>query len=140
MRTLFSDMCNYLGTLGSLISLVRESVGPVNASSALMKKDWPQDKNEIIISKGMLIQDVLPFDRYILNEKQVSMFRNGAFLKPDLLLFSEKSRLSEKFFWMMDESGQLLGLGEKTFPTEIKPKINFHSEEQASLSSDHDHE
>lgn len=140
VRTLFSDMCHYLGTLGSLISLVRESVGPVNFRSSLKMKDWPQDKSPEIIARGMAIQDVLPFSRIQLNETQTNAFKNGAFLRPKELSMGLESSLSEKYFWMLGVEGQLLGLGEKTFPDELKPKINFHSEAQASPSSDHDPE
>lgn len=131
VRTLFSDMCNYLGTIGSLVSLVRESVGPVTHQSALKMKDWPQDKGELIIGKGMKVEDVLPFARIKLNEKQTLAFRNGAFLRPNDLEFISEGEIKEKYFWMMDPNGVLLGLAEQTFPDEIKPKINFNSEAQA---------
>jgi tRNA pseudouridine55 synthase len=133
VRTLFSEMCNDLGTVGSLISLVRESVGPVHMSSGLLKRDWPQEKSELIMDKGMAIETVLPFAAYELNEKQANAFKNGAFLKPSELKLRTSSDLSEKFFWMMDEEGKLSGLAEKTSEFEIRPKINFHSEGQASL-------
>jgi tRNA pseudouridine55 synthase len=138
VRTLFSDMCNYLGTLGSLISLVRESVGPVTATTALKMKDWPQDRSLSIIERGMPVQDVLPFSDFILDEKQTLAFKNGAFLRPEHLRPGKVTTLSEKYFWMKDESHRLLGLSEKSFPTEIRPKINFHSEDQAASSSDRD--
>lgn len=138
VRTLFSDMCNYLGTLGSLISLVRESVGPVDFKSALHKKDWPLDKTLPIIERGMRIEDVLPFSRYLLDEKQTLAFRNGAFLRPDELNLQNETKLSEKYFWMMDDDSKLLGLGEKTFPNELKAKINFHLEGPVGPASDHD--
>jgi tRNA pseudouridine55 synthase len=139
VRTLFSDMCNDLGTIGSLISLVRESVGPVSAAEALKKKDWPLEKSVSIIEKGTPIQNVLPFSRFCLNSQQAQLFKNGGFLRPESLSLVHESHLSEKFFWMLDESHHLLGLGEKSFPNELRPKINFHSEEQAPSSSDHDH-
>ena len=138
VRTLFSDMSNYLGTLGSLISLVRESVGPVNHKDALFKKDWPSDKSLDVIDRGMKIEDVLPFSRIILNEKQTHAFKNGVFLRPKELTVESESPLSDKFFWMFDPNEKLIGLSEKTFPDELKVKINFHSEVPASLSSDHD--
>jgi tRNA pseudouridine55 synthase len=138
VRTLFTDMCNYLGTLGSLISLVRESVGPVTTKTAIMKKDWPLEKSLSIIERGMPIQKVLPFSSYLLNESQTLAFKNGAFLRPENLSLKNESVLSDRFFWMTDEREYLLGLAEKTYPTEIKPKINFHSEGQAGPSSDHD--
>ncbi|WPU66320.1 tRNA pseudouridine synthase B [Peredibacter starrii] len=138
VRTLFTDMCNYLGTLGSLISLVRESVGPVTYKTALKMKDWPQDKTLPIISRGMKIEDVLPFTKLKLDEKQTLIFKNGGFLRPADLNVLQDSSLSQNYFWMLDESEKLLGLGEKTFPTELKPKINFHSEVEVPSSSDHD--
>ncbi len=138
VRTLFTDMCQYLGTLGSLISLVRESVGPVHHESALKMKDWPQDKTLPIISRGMMIQDVLPFSKLKLTETQTLAFKNGAFLKPLELQTEAKGALSSKYFWMVDSHNKLLGLSEQTFPHEIRPKINFHSEDLTSLSSDHD--
>lgn len=140
VRTLFTDMCHYLGTLGSLISLVRESVGQVSTHTALKMKDWAKDKNPAFIEKGTLVQDVLPFRRYVLDEKQTLAFKNGAFFKQENLKVWMDSKLSENFFWMFDESHLLLGLAEKMPSGDIKPKINFHSEDAASLSSDHDPE
>lgn len=137
VRTLFTDMCNYLGTLGSLISLVRESVGPVDHKTAIIKKDWPLDKSNSIIDLGMKIEDVLPFAKYNLNAKQTLAFKNGAFLRPLEMELSGQSKMSDIYFWMLDENNQLLGLGEKTFPNELKVKINFNSEGQAGPSSDH---
>jgi hypothetical protein len=130
-------MCNYLGTLGSLISLVRESVGPVDHKTAIIRKDWPLDKANSIIDLGMKIEDVLPFAKYKLNAKQTLAFKNGAFLRPLEMELSHESKMSDIYFWMLDENNQLLGLGEKTFPNELKVKINFHSEGQAGPSSDH---
>lgn len=138
VRTLFTDMCQYLGTLGSLISLVRESVGPVTFKTAMHRKDWPLDKSEAVIGLGHRIETVLPFSQIALNEKQTLAFRNGAFLRPKELMLKAESNLSDRYFWMLDGEGKLLGLAEKTFPDELKPKINFHSEDPAELSSDHD--
>jgi tRNA pseudouridine55 synthase len=140
VRTLFTEMCNYLGTLGSLISLVRESVGPITYRTALHKQSWPQDKKAEIISSGIRIEDVLPFSIFNLDEKQSRAFQNGAFLQPTDLDLLSKSELSEKYFWMSDSDGKLLGLAEKTSPDEIRPKINFHSEGPALTSFDHDPE
>lgn len=140
VRTLFTDMCQYLGTLGSLIALVRENVGPVHMNSALHKSSWPLDKGEFIIEKAMKIEDVLPFSRIILNPQQTLAFKNGAFLRPNDLNVAVESPLSEKHFWMFDENHKLIGLSEKSFPTELRPKINFHSEAQADSSSDRDPE
>jgi tRNA pseudouridine55 synthase len=138
VRTLFSDMSHYLGTIGSLISLLRENVGPMTAGAALRKKNWPLDKSDSILSLGIPVQNVLSFSSFKLTDKEAQAFRNGAFLRPDTLTKGMVSELSQKYFWMLDEESHLLGLGEKTSLNELRPKINFHSEDLASSASDHD--
>ncbi|HXH74471.1 MAG TPA: hypothetical protein VNJ08_05875 [Bacteriovoracaceae bacterium] len=127
VRTLFSDICNDLGTIGSLISLVREKVGKVTTKNALHMKDWPQDRNVEFIVKGLKVNEVLPFSSFILNPDQVLSFKNGAFIK-----FEELQGPSEaEYYWMQDSAGKVLGLAQKVDERFTKPKINFHSEEQA---------
>ncbi len=140
VRTLFADMANYLGTLGSLISLVRESVGPVTTASAIHMRDWPKDKDPAFMGRGLSVHDVLPFTTYRLDQAKSQIFRNGGFLRPQELGPVALSSPSDRYYWMLDESNALLGLGEKTFPTEIKPKINFHSEVPTAPSDDRDPE
>ena len=136
VRTIFSDMANYLGTIGSLISLVRESVGGINFNDGIKKKDWPQDKEESFISRGQRVQDVLPFSSYILPEREAHLFKNGVFLRPNELTNLRVGKIKNDFFWIYDEEESLLGLGEKTAPNELRIKINFHSELPADPSSD----
>lgn len=119
VRTLFSDMARYLGTLGSLIALVRESVGDVSISTALKKADWPKDKDEAFLEKGFRVDHILPFPKLELDPEKVAAFRNGAFLK-------DLSLNEAEYFWMNSSEGSLLGLGQR-FGDEIRPKINFHS-------------
>lgn len=138
VRTLFSDMANYLGTLGSLISLVRESVGAIGFQHAVKKSHWPQERTLDIISHGIPIDKVLPFSKFALTDGETLAFKNGAFFDPEKLNLVDQSSLSEKYFWVLDNEKKLIGLGEKTFPREFRPKINFHSEEKVSPSSDHD--
>jgi tRNA pseudouridine55 synthase len=138
VRTLFADMCHYLGTLGSLISLVRESVGPVTTATALHMRDWPRDKEPSFVRLGLPVQEVLPFPSFRLDERQSLAFKNGAFLRPKQLRPLAPSTLSDRYLWMVDENQSLLGLAEKTYPTEVKPKINFHSEGLAGPSDDRD--
>lgn len=127
VRTLFNHFSNELGTIGSLIALVREKVGEVNARDALKMKDWPQERKLDIISKGIRVDKILPFDEAVLNEQQTVGFKNGAFMKPEQLQMTKRN-FSDDYIWMCDENHKLLGLGHKSFPTEIRPKINFHSE------------
>lgn len=128
VRTLFTDMAQDLGTLGSLTSLVRESVGPSSINGGLFKKDWPMDKQIDFMARGQRVDVVLPFGSFVLNSDQVKSFKNGAFLRPDTLKIGFSSQLSHEYFWIKDESDNLLGLGQKFSDFELRPKINFHSE------------
>lgn len=127
VRTLFNHMSNELGTIGSLIALSREKIGEIISAQGLKMKDWPQERRPEIIQNGLRVDKVLPFSEVILNETQTKAFKNGAFLRPSQLSIKSNGKLSEKLFWMLDEEQNLLGLGEQTFPEELKPKINFHS-------------
>lgn len=138
VRTLFTDMANFLGTLGSLISLVRENVGPIDHKSSLFKKNWASQRELSIIEKGIRIDQVLPFSTFILNSKQTQLFKNGGFLRPLELQLKSTSEKSDRFFWLVDEFDRCLGLGEKSFSNELRPKINFSSEIQSPDSSGDD--
>ncbi len=128
VRTLFSHFANELGTIGSLISLVRESIGDVHFSDAIKMKHWPRDKELEIIGRGTRIDKFLPFSKAVLNTEQVKAFKNGAFLRPDQLTINAEKKFHPEFLWMTDERDLLLGLGHQSFPNELRPKINFHSE------------
>jgi tRNA pseudouridine55 synthase len=129
VRSLFSHMSNELGTIGSLISLVREKIGEISYQEALKMKDWPMDKQMGVIEKGVRVDEILPFSRAILTESQVNSFKNGAFLRPDQLDIFKNQSLSQEYIWMIDSQNRLLGLGHLSFPNELRPKINFQSEE-----------
>ena len=123
VRTLFSDMAQYLGTLGSLIALVRESVGGVDTKSSLHMKDWPKDREPLFIERGKRVDQILKWPAIQLSDVEKLKFRNGAFLKLSVEL------PSAEYFWMTDGGGELLGVCQR-FGEELRPKINFHSEGQ----------
>ncbi len=130
IRSLFTELAQDLGTLGHLLILKRESVGHVHADKALQQTDWPKDKEPAFMDKGIPVTDVLPFAKFILNDDQVKYFRNGGFLRKEALELSP-NELETEFFWMLDREGKVLGLSEEKSGGEIRPKINFHSEDQA---------
>ena len=130
VRSLFTDLCNDLGTIGYLVSLVRSRVGNVEAIQALHKKDWPLKGSSAIMGRAMKVNDVLSFPTIRLDELQTKAFKNGAFMS-----FSD---LTSRYCWVVDEHENLLGLAEKVSEEQFKPKINFGSVELAGLSSDHD--
>lgn len=131
VRTLFSQMSNELGTIGSLISLVRENIGDLSFKDSLKMKDWPKDKTVEIIHRGKRIDELLPFNRALLNEEQTLSFKNGAFLRPQNLNLVALKNFQQDYVWMCDANERLLGLAHYSFPNELRPKINFHSEDPA---------
>ncbi len=133
VRTLFNHMSNELGTIGSLIALVREEIGPANTKNAIKKRDWPVDKTLPIIEKGMRIDDLLPFDHAVLTEVQVTAFKNGAFMKYDQLKIA-KRKLQNENIWMLDEKNNVLGMAYRSNDFEVRPKISFHLEVPDEIS------
>lgn len=127
VRTLFSDFSNYLGTIGTLVSLVRENVGnEVSFKEALKKKYWPYERSEFVMTYGIPVNKVLPFSELVLNESQEKIFKNGGFFK-----YADFNEPQGHFYWAISqESGKLLGLLYKN-DSEIRPKINFNSDEIA---------
>jgi tRNA pseudouridine55 synthase len=127
IRTLFSDISHYLGTLGSLIALVRESVGPISTESALTKRDWPMQRSSSILDMGIQVEQVLPFSSCVLDEQDSLRFKNGAFLKRENLQSVLDQPLKSSYIWIKNNELQLLGLAEELGDGTVRPKINFSS-------------
>jgi tRNA pseudouridine55 synthase len=125
VRTLFNHMSNELGTIGSLVALVREKIGFATTKNALKKKDWPLEREFPVLEKGIPIDELLPFDRVQLSESQTTAFKCGAFLKLDQVTITKRN-FSEEYVWMNDDKNQLFGLGHREVPLELRPKIKFH--------------
>lgn len=134
IRTLFTELSHDLGTLGHLLTLKRESVGHVHADKALKENDWPSGREPSFMDKGLRVDEVLPFGKIVLNDETVKYFRNGAFLKN---LTDAKGEIESPYRWLVDEKGEILGLGEWKSETEFRPKINFCSEVPSAPSSGH---
>jgi tRNA pseudouridine55 synthase len=125
VRTLFNHMSNELGTIGSLVALVREKIGFATTKNAIKKKDWPLEREFPVLEKGIPIDELLPFDRVQLTEAQTTAFKCGAFLKLDQVTITKRN-FSEEYVWMNDDQNQLFGLGHREVPLELRPKIKFH--------------
>lgn len=123
IRTLFTEIAHDLGTLGHLLTLKRQSVGHIDADSALKESEWPKDKNPDFMSRGLAIDSVLSFGSIELSEDQKKFFRNGGFLRN---IEDVKGNIDSPYRWVTHQ-GEILGLSEWK-ENELRPKINFHSE------------
>jgi tRNA pseudouridine55 synthase len=113
IRTLFSECANYLGTLGTLVALVREKIGSISIQEALKKNQWPQNKQ--FVPNHIPLNQILPFHEITFSDENIKLFKNGAFID---------QVCEAKVFWIKNEKGQILGLGEKV-EEKLKAKINF---------------
>lgn len=124
IRVLFQDCAEYFGTHGTLIGLVRESVGHLDLSQALIKKNWPKGKGDTSFDKSKLLTPrfVLPFEQVELGSEDFKRFCNG---NPVNLPKKQIQRFEEKLKWVMFE-GRELGLA-RIQDDQLFTEINFAS-------------
>ena len=132
VRTLFNHMSNELGTIGSLVALVREEIGNATIKNAIKRKDWPHEQKFDVLGNGVQIDELLPFDRVRLTEGQTNSVKCGAFLKLDQLSITKRD-ISGDYVWMNDENNLLFGLGHKLVADELRPKIKFYLGEKDEI-------
>lgn len=118
IRSLFSDCANDLGTLGTLVSLVREKVGGATLSNSLYKKDWNLEQE--FISPEVL----LPFEKTIFDSFEAKLIRNGVHLKEDRCFDRITGSIESKYSWLYDRDQNLLGLSEFKDGS-FYPRLNF---------------
>jgi tRNA pseudouridine55 synthase len=110
IRTLFQDAAHELGTIGSLVSLVREAVGPCSLQNIIAKKNWPSADNWDFEKYGLPIDQVLPFGSITFSAFEAKLYTNGVSLEKTRAKNLNPKGLSEKYFWVYNEEGKLLGL------------------------------
>jgi tRNA pseudouridine55 synthase len=118
VRTLFSDCANHLGTIGCLVSLVREEIGMANFKNAIFKKDWPLEKNWNYENFGLRPWELLSFPMLELGEKQAKLFSNGVQLRKDQI-----EQYLEGLQWVKGPD-RVLGLGQGK-ENQLKAQLNF---------------
>ncbi len=120
IRTLFEDCARELGTLGSLVGLVRESIGQMHMRDSLnLSRMMPRIRGlsgEEIMRQGVPIERVLKFGVIVLNEKMSFKFNNGVQLSGEDL--KDCQRIGQEIMgshrWISGKnSDRLLGLAEE---------------------------
>lgn len=114
IRTLFSDCANSLGTIGTLVSLIREKVGGCTLDNKIPYKQWPDGNEWDFENFGLSVDKVLPFKNIIFAPKEAQLYRNGVVLKKERALKIEKNPANFSYYWVRDENLKLLGLAEVT--------------------------
>ncbi len=122
IRTLFKDISNHLGTCGTLVALVRDSIGNINSKDSKHKAFWPMANN--FQEKDMFLspESVLNFPCLNLDEQKLQVIKNGNMIPVDQL--QEIDNKINKNFWIMDYENNVYALG-KVESNNIRPIINF---------------
>ncbi|MFN8370882.1 MAG: hypothetical protein U0T83_09700 [Bacteriovoracaceae bacterium] len=108
MRTLFSDIARFLGTLGHLVGLIRTEIGPFNIYNGIKKSNFSdQIKNwdeNFLLKHGNHIDDVLKYSKIVLDQESSIKFKNGVSVP------APHDRENKN--WIYDFENQMIGLGE----------------------------
>lgn len=104
IRTLFSEGANALGTIGHLIALQRESIGPINWKTSLLPAKWPVkgESMEMAVEKGISPEELLPYPIVLVPPERERYFLNG--------LGWNMGEQSYDYAWAKSGNGQLMGL------------------------------
>lgn len=105
IRTLFSDCAKELGTLGTLESLTRESVGHIHLSDSFHFED-----GDISSLSAMELPEVLPFHSIIFKPKEATLYSNGVRLKRERAFQVREGKISSSYYWVYNETSSLLGM------------------------------
>ncbi len=110
IRTLFSDCANALGTVGTLVSLVREKVGGCELKNTIAYKDWPSGEEWNISDHGLEMDKVLPFGSVYFEDKEAKLYSNGVILKKDRAAKILDADFISDYYWIRDMNEKILGL------------------------------
>lgn len=130
IRTLFEDMAKELGTIGTLKTLHRQSVGPWSDERALQQKDWPNERNEAFLNKGLAPHQFLKLDELYLEGTAAQCYRNGVALKWSAelgeLRKSSQGDIQKRPLWVFEAAqSRPLGLAEIDCAGQLKVLFNF---------------
>ena len=135
VRTLFEDIAESMGEKGTLVSLVRESVGGVSIKDSLRPKLWPPKGRKLEL-KGvesdhcslLKMDEVLPFRKAYLEGENNKHYSNGRKVLVSNVLKWEESQIeaSGSPVWILNKKGDLLGLSE-IVEDHFRPLFNLPS-------------
>jgi tRNA pseudouridine55 synthase len=121
IRTLFEDLTEKLGTVGHLIVLKRESVGPISSNDGLLKENWPIKEVDQSNIHYYEMSELLPFQSTTLTRDQEIRYGNGIaqslievekIIRPPNSLELTHYLADKPFLWVYGASNNLIGLGE----------------------------
>lgn len=122
IRTLFNEIANSLGTIGTLVSLSRLCVGPFKLENTIKMKDWPQETASDNFSKLVSLPQALPVPEVTINPSDLKLLLNGNKLSETNLENAERILDSEFCFIRHEDKVMALSIRNGD---EFKVRINF---------------
>ena len=120
IRTLFEDIAEYFGEVGTLMTLTRESIGEASITNSLIEKNWlPKgEKFEKTLDWStdclLKMDEILPFKKAILNPPNDLDYINGKKVSRSKAACWLKESIGQGKFvepiWIANQEGKLLGL------------------------------
>ncbi len=116
IRSFFEDVSEFLGGVGHLKELIRTSVGDISLVHSISNSHWPTRNTEYdqILKSAYRIDQVLKLNRIELNSEKSRRFLQGVRFRTDQfeILHNDQKICSNKYFWVYEVSGDLLGMGQ----------------------------
>lgn len=116
IRTLFVDMANKLGTVGSLKTLLRKKIGTVENNDACIVESFLENTEPFIVS----LRELLPYPVITFNSQQIVDFIHGK-----KWTIHHPQVVNDTIYWVENEEGRLLGLA-KQIDLESKVLVGLH--------------
>ena len=126
IRTLFKDIAEFIGTHGTLVSLVREAVGEIKIKNCLIKKDWPVNREIKSDQTYLKIDDVLKLNYLRLTIEEEKLYLNGRRLEMNRTRIVTHCDVihSSNLLWVTAQDQTILGMGEIQ-QNELRAIFNF---------------
>lgn len=122
IRSLFEDICEFLGSCGHLKKLVRTRIGALDEKDSLKSKDWPLNKEAFDpLERGYTLDKAFPLSCLELDADESLRYRHGQTVRigpsqerlrvPELQESLDLSGVGQNY-WVFDDEKRICGLGE----------------------------
>jgi len=101
IRTLFVDMANKMGTLGTLKNLLRKKIGSIENSADCMVESFLDSPQNFIVP----LKQLLPYTVIVFNDQQILDFIHGKKWHVENLADTPRG-----IYWVTNQEGKIYGL------------------------------
>jgi tRNA pseudouridine55 synthase len=105
IRTLFVDMANKMGTLGTLKNLLRKKIGSIENSTNCVVDSLLDSPQNFVVP----LKELLPYPVLVFNEQQIMDFIHGKKWHVENL-----ADTSRGIYWVTNQDGKIYGLAQQS--------------------------